>query len=379
MKATIAELGVRPVINALSTYTRLGGSIMPPEVTEAMREASRSFVDLDALQRAVGERIAELTHNEAAYVASGAAAGLVLATAACITGKDPAAIHRLPDLSGLKNEVVVHKSHRNGYDHAVRSVGVQLVEIGSALSTAPWELEAAITPRTALAFWTQGAMSGRGDMPLETFIAVAHAHGVPVLVDAAAQLPPVEKLWRYTQMGVDLVVFSGGKDLHGPQSSGLILGRKDLIEACALNGPPNHAIGRPMKVGKEEMVGLLAAVKWYVGLDHQARGARFEKWVADWCAALNELPGVQAERSFPNGAGQGVPRALVKLDVARTGIDGHEIVRTLLEGEPAIAVAPNGRESIYLNPYTLHEGEEQIVLEHLVALLQKAQQPAGAA
>src|SRR5690606_15924451 len=174
-----------------------------------------------------------------------------------------------PDLTGLKNEVVCHKAHRNGYDHAVRSVGVKMVEIGSVEHTDPAEMEAAINDKTALAFWTQGAMSGPGDIPIEQFIQIAHARGVPVLVDAAAQLPPVENLWRYTQMGADLVVFSGGKDLHGPQASGLILGRKDLIEACAVNGSPNASIGRPMKVGKEEMVGLLAAVKWYLGLDHE--------------------------------------------------------------------------------------------------------------
>lgn len=371
-------LGVRPIINALSTYTRLGGSLMPPEVTAAMAEASRTHVNIEELQVAVGKRIAELTHNEAAYVATGAAAGLVLATAAIIAGKDPQAIKQLPDLTGLKNEVVCHKAHRNGYDHAVRSVGVKMVEIGSREHTDPAELEAAINENTALVFWTQGAMSGPGDIPIEQFIEIAHARGVPVLVDAAAQLPPVENLWRFTQMGADLVVFSGGKDLHGPQASGLILGRKDLIEACAVNGSPNHSIGRPMKVGKEEMVGLLAAVKWYLGLDHEARAAQHEQWVADWCAALNEVPGVQAERSFPNGAGQAVPRAKVNLDVDRVGITGDEIVQRLLDGEPSIAVVPNGPTSIYLNPYTLNPGEEKIVLEHLLALLQSVQQPSVA-
>jgi L-seryl-tRNA(Ser) seleniumtransferase len=350
---------------------------MPPEVGAAMVEASRTHVNIDELQIAVGRRIAELTHNEAAYVATGAAAGLVLATAAIIAGKDPQAIKQLPDLSGLKNEVVCHKAHRNGYDHAVRSVGVKMMEVGTPQHTDPAELEAAINEKTALAFWTQGAMSGPGDIPIETFIEIAHARGVPVLVDAAAQLPPIENLWRFTQMGADLVVFSGGKDLHGPQASGLILGRKDLIEACAVNGSPNHSIGRPMKVGKEEMVGLLAAVKWYLGLDHEARAAQHERWVAEWNAALNQVPGVRAERSFPNGAGQAVPRTKVTLDVDRLGITGDEIVQRLLDGEPSIAVAPNGPTSIYLNPYTLQAGEEKIVLKHLVALLQSVQQPSA--
>jgi len=302
---------------------------------------------------------------------------LVLATAAIIAGNDPAKIKQLPDLTGLKNEVVCHKAHRNGYDHAVRSVGVKMVEIGTAEHTDPAQMDAAINGKTALAFWTQGAMSGPGDIPFEQFIEIAHAHGVPVLVDAAAQLPPVENLWNFTQSGADLVVFSGGKDLHGPQASGLILGRKDLIESCRPNGSPNHSIGRPMKVGKEEMLGLLAAVKWYLGLDHEARATQHEKWVADWCSALNQIPGVTAERSFPNGAGQPVPRAKVTIDVERVGMTGDEIVQRLLDGDPAIAVAPDSRTVIYLNPYTLQPGEEKIVQEHLVFLLQSGQhQPA---
>ena len=369
MSDVYTQLGVRPLINALSTYTRLGGSLMPPVVTAAMAEAAASHVDLEALQVAVSKRIAELTHNEAAYVSCGAAAGLVLATAACITGDNRAAMERLPDLTGLKNEVVVHRAHRNGYDHAVRSVGVRLVEIGGAA----WEMEAAISPRTAMAFWTQGAMTGHGDLPLEQFIAIAHAHGVPVVVDAAAQLPPVENLWRYTQMGADLVAFSGGKDLHGPQTSGLLLGKRELIRACALNGSPNANIGRPMKVGKEELVGILAAVKWYLGLDHAARATEHERIVADWCAALNQVPGVRAERSFPNGAGQAVPRAKVTLDTARLGLTADDLVQRLLDGDPSIAVAPNDAASLYLNPYTLNPGEDTIVLTHLVAHLRQAQ------
>jgi L-seryl-tRNA(Ser) seleniumtransferase len=171
------------------------------------------------------------------------------------------------------------------------------------------------------------------------------------------------------------VVFSGGKDLHGPQASGLIVGRKEIIETCRLHGSPNHSIGRPMKVGKEEMVGLLAAVKWYLGLDHTARAAQFERWVAEWCAALNQIPGVTAERSYPNGAGQAVPRAKVTLDVARVGMTGDELVQRLLEGDPAIAIAPDSPTSVYLNPYTLNPGEEKIVQKHVVALLQGARQP----
>jgi L-seryl-tRNA(Ser) seleniumtransferase len=298
-----------------------------------------------------------------------------LVTAALVAGRDAERIKQLPDLTGMKHEVVCHAAHRNGYDHAVRQVGVKLVEIGTAAGATPDAMVAAINANTAFAFWTQGAMNQPGEIPFEQFVEIAHAHDLPVLVDAAAQLPPVENLWLFTQRGADAVVFSGGKDLHGPQASGLIVGRKEIIETCRLHGSPNHSIGRPMKVGKEEMVGLLAAVKWYLGLDHTARAAQFERWVAEWCAALNQIPGVTAERSYPNGAGQAVPRAKVTLDVARVGMTGDELVQRLLEGDPAIAIAPDSPTSVYLNPYTLNPGEEKIVQKHVVALLQGARQP----
>jgi D-glucosaminate-6-phosphate ammonia-lyase len=366
------ELGVRPLVNASATLTRLGGSIMPPQVLEAMVEASRHFVDLEDLQRRVGERLARMTRNEAAYVCTGAAAGLVLATAACVAGTDPAAITRLPDVSGLKNEVIIHKSHRNGYDHAVRQVGVKIVEIGYALSTAAWELERAITPQTAAIFWFQGAMSGKGDLPLETVIDIARTHYVPVVVDAAAQLPPVENLWRFTEMGAALVVFSGGKDLRGPQSSGLVVGRKDLIEAMRVNGSPNHSIGRPMKVGKEEMIGLLTAVRLYLEMDHEARASQDEEVVAGWCTTLNRLDGVEAERSFPNEAGQPLPRARVRFDSAKTGMGRDAVMAALRGGNPGIEVLPAGADGIFLNPMTLADDEDQIVLDRLVEILQHA-------
>lgn len=368
------EIGVRPLINALSTYTRLGGSIMPPEVVAAMREAATAHVDLVELQTKVGAEIARLTRNEAAYVSAGAAAGLVLATAACVAGDDPRAIAQLPDLArlvetGLKNEVVVHKSHRNGYDHAVRQVGVKLVEIGDGLGASPPALEAAINSRTAAVFWFQGAMTRPGDIPLAQVIEIAHAAGVPVVVDAAAQLPPVENLWRFTEMGADLAIFSGGKDLHGPQSAGLILGKRARVEACALHGNPFGGIGRPMKVGKEELAGVLAAVRWYLGLDHAARNARFESIVAEWCTALNQIPGVAARRSFPNGAGQPVPRAYVTLDSQAVGLTGTAVAQALLAGNPSIAVGPATENGFYLNPYTLGEGEAEIVTRQVCACL----------
>lgn len=365
------ELGLNPVINASATLTRLGGSVMPPEVVEAMVEASKNFVNLEELQRRVGEELAKLTKNEAAYVSSGAAAGLALATAALVSRGDPAVIQRLPDTSGLKNEVIIHKSHRNGYDHAVRQVGVKIVEIGMATNTYPWELEAAINDKTAAIFWFQGAMTGRGDIPLEKVIEIANKHDVPVVVDAAAQLPPVENLWRYTQMGAALAIFSGGKDLHGPQSSGLVVGRKQIIEWIRPNGNPNHSIGRPMKVGKEEMVGLLTAVRLYLKRDHEARASQDEEVVAGWCAELNQRAGVHAERSFPNEAGQPLPRAKVTIDPDKAGVSRDWVVSRLREGKPSIEVSTGGPDALYLNPMTLADGEEEIVLNRLLEILGK--------
>ncbi len=365
------ELGIRPLINASATLTRLGGSVMPPEVVQAMVEASKHFVNLDELQRAVGAKLAEMTHNESAYVATGAAAGLVLATAAVVAGDDPKAINQLPDTTGLKNEVIIHKSHRNGYDHAVRQVGVKIVEIGTETETKPEELEAAINDNTAAIFWFQGAMTGHGDLPLEQTIAIANRHNVPVIVDGAAQVPPVENLWKFTQMGAALAIFSGGKDLHGPQASGLVVGRKDLIDCMRVNGSPNHSIGRPMKVGKEEMMGLLKAVELYIQRDHEARASQDEEVVAGWCSQLNRVRGVQAERSFPNEAGQPLPRAKVTIDAAAAGMSRDDVVQALRNGTPSIEVASSGSDVIYVNPMTLADGEDEIVLNRLLEILTK--------
>lgn len=363
------SLGIRPVINANATLTRLGGSLMPPEVLQAMHDAARCFVELDELQRLVGERIAELTHNEAAYVSSGAAAGLSLATAVCITGNNPDLVNRLPHLNGLPNEVIVHHTQRNGYDYAVRQTGVHIVEIGSEQGTKPADLESAITDRTAAVFWFHGALATPQDIPLPEVIRIAHAHNIPVVVDAAAQLPPASNLWRFTQLGADLALFSGGKDLRGPQSSGLMLGRKDLIEACRIHGNPNQAFGRPMKVGKEEMVGVLAAVERYVQLDHDARERYCETTVEQWCGVLNKLDGVTAERSFPNEAGQPLPRCLVTIQPNVIGMARDTVVSALLEGEPGVSVASYENNGIFLNPMTLGQGEEQVVQQRLVAVL----------
>jgi L-seryl-tRNA(Ser) seleniumtransferase len=358
-------LGVRPVINAAATLTRLGGSRMPPEVVEAMSTGASSFVDLTELQRRVGERIAELTHNEACYVASGAAAGIALAVAGCCVGTDPGGIARLPTTDGAPPEVIIHRSQRNGYDHAARQTGARLVEVGMAHSTQPWELEEAFSPNTVALLYFAGAHFEAGARPISEVVAVAHAHQVPVLVDAAAQIPPISNLWRFTRdLGADAAIFSGGKGLRGPQSAGLVLGRRSLIEACIANGPPNHSLGRPMKVGKEELLGMLAAVEWSLAQDEPAVLAGYEATVQGWLAGLADLPGVTVERRFPSEAGQPHARAVVHFGPA-SPLARDAVVAALWDGNPRIAVSTLGDDGIALNPQTLEPGEADQVMAGL--------------
>ncbi len=362
------SLGVRRVINADARLTRLGGSLMPEPVLDALAEAAQSYVDMFELQRQVGRRLAELTHNEAAYVCTGASAGLFLTTLACMNGGDLKAIARWPDSE--RQEVVIHCAQRIPYDPAVRLASARLVEIGNAVQTFSWELEAAITERTAAVLYIAGAHLSHAALPLAETVRIAHARQVPVIVDAAAQLPPPENLWYFTcDQGADLAIFSGGKELCGPQASGLIVGRADLIEACRVNGSPHQHLGRPMKVGKEEMIGLLAAVEWYLGQDHAARMARYEEVVRFWIEAVGAIPGVAARRDFPNEAGQPVPRMLITFDPALCGLTGAEVRQQLWESDPPIAVAQAGVTGIYLTPDTLESGEEQIVAEGLRQIL----------
>ena len=368
------QLGVNKVINGAATLTRLGGSIMPPEVLEAMAEASRHFVDIDDLQAKVGTKIAEWTHNEAAYVSCGAAAGLVLATAACIAGLDPDKRERLPYTDGMANEVIVHKHNRVGYDFAVRQAGARLVEIGDEGGTTADELEGAITGKTAAILYFYNVVRMPGLVPLEQAIEIAHRRGVPLIVDAAAQIPPVDNLWRFTHMGADLALFSGGKGLCGPQSSGLILGRADLIEACAFHACPRPFVGRPMKVGKEELVGLMVAVRRYLDLDHAALMQGYEDQVQYAIDALSALPGLSARRSFPSEAGQPMPRAEIVLDEAalqerRPALTRDDLLAQLRDGEPSIALSPAGASGVYLNPQTLEPGQEQIIVQRIIQIV----------
>ncbi len=356
------ELEVRPVINAAATLTKLGGSRMPPPVVAAMAEAAGAFIDLHELHAKVGARLAEVTRNEAAYVSSGAAAGIVLSVAACITGDDPAMIDVFPGLEGVaKTEVVVHASQRNGYDYAARQTGASMIDIGGSAA----ELDGAITDKTACVLWFAGAHFADGAVPIADVISIAHGRGVPVIVDAAAQVPPISNLWHFTrELGADIAIFSGGKGLRGPQSSGLVLGSPAIIAGCRMNGSPNHSIGRPMKVGKEELCGILAAVEWSLGQDEPALLARYEAIVQSWIAGLTGLPDVASvERGYPSEAGQPHARAIVHLAPA-AGRSRDEIVAALWDRSPRIAVGlVNGQDDAFaLNPQTIEAGEEDIVL-----------------
>ena len=362
---TYQTLGIRPVINAYATVTKFGGSLMPPEVLKAMGEASGAFVDLAQLQRRVGECIADLTHNEAAYVTSGAAAGVMLSAAACVLHHHPDEALTFPQISSLKHEAIVQRAHRNGYDLGVQQIGMTFVEIDSSSAA----LHAAINDKTACIFWFQGGMNSDADIPLAEVIAIANQHGLPVIVDAAAQLPPAENLWRFTEMGVALALFSGGKDLRGPQPTGLMLGRRDLIESIRVISNPNHGLGRPLKVGKEELMGVLAAVERYLKLDHVARATYCEDTVAMWCAALNPLAGVRAERAFPNEGGQPLPWCLVTVDPSVLGKSADALVEAFLACDPAIAVSPLDAQQFHLNPMTLNPGQEIIVRDACLELL----------
>lgn len=360
------ELGIRRIINANATLTRLGGSRLAPGVAKAMAEASAAFIDIGELQRAVGAEIARLTRNEACYVSSGAAAGMTLITAACIAGTDPELRERLPNTEGLKSEVIIHRHTRVGYDFAIRMAGARLVEIGSPAGTSVSELREALSPRTAAMFYFPRGTEERGELPLEEAVEICRPRGIPVLVDASAQLPPRSNLWTFTERGADAVLFSGGKGLRGPQSSGLILGQRHLIEACAFHAPPNPFIGRGMKVGKEELCGILAAVRWFLEQNEESQSEFYEDAVAAVVAAFAGHRAVRAHRIWPCEAGQPIPRAELILDESRLGRSRDGVIEALLAGDPAVSVAPGAGSAIWVNPQTLEPAELNALIRRLL-------------
>jgi D-glucosaminate-6-phosphate ammonia-lyase len=360
------ELGVRPLINAAGTYTVLSASLMPREVVEAVEAASRQYIQLEELHRAAGQKIAALIGCEAALVSAGAASALTLGTAACVAGKDQQKIRRLPDTTGMKNEVIIQKSHRYGYDHAVRNVGIKMIEVETRE-----ELERAANERTAMMLFFN-ANDPIGQIKAEEFAQLGKKLGVPTFNDAAADVPPVENLWRYTKMGFDLVTFSGGKGLRGPQCSGLLIGRKDLIEAATMNNNPySDSVGRTNKAGKEEIVGMWAAVEYFVKQDHKAVWRDWEKrckTVADLVSPSTKT--IKTEVFVPEIA-NAVPHLRITWDYAASGITPAEVVKQLREGEPRIEVRPGAKDAIEVAVWMLEPGEEQIVGRRLREILKK--------
>src|SRR5690606_30244463 len=269
--------------------------LMPPEVIKAISYASLQYVRLEELQEKVGARIAELLKCEAAMVTAGAASAITLGTAAVVTGGDPQKVVMIPnDLTGMKSEVIIQKSHRVGYDHAIRNCGVTLVEVETKK-----ELESAINEKTAM-MWFYNNQNPIGKIRDEEFVAIGKKHGIPTFNDCAADVPPVENLWKYTQMGFDLVCFSGGKGIRGPQSAGLLLGRKDLIKAALRNAPPNgDTVGRGMKVNKEEILGMLVAVELFLKRDHEAQWKVWEQQVQLIRETVMSVDGVKGEIHVP--------------------------------------------------------------------------------
>ncbi|MEW6750692.1 MAG: aminotransferase class V-fold PLP-dependent enzyme [Candidatus Latescibacterota bacterium] len=361
------RLGVRTFINACGTITTLGGSIMPPRVVEAMAEASRRFVHLNELQEKAGQRIAQLTGAEAAYICAGAASGMLLAGAACLTGADAERIRRLPAVKDHPDEFVISLVDAHYYVHqGFELCGGRLVKVGTPQAVTPADYAAAIGPRTAAAVFFLGAQP-HSELP--EVICIAHGQGVPVIVDAAAQLPPRANLTDLPALGVDLAVFSGGKGLFGPQSTGLILGRGDLVRACALNSNPHSAIGRGMKVGKEEIAGLLTAVEIFFEQDEEALVREWMRRCQAVAEAVRGVPGVEATFTEP-GANRFPPSSpLVHLHFgAGAPQSAPKVVRALQEGQPSVLVGGSA-VSLTVGPQTLQDGEAEIIAARLRSIL----------
>src|SRR6266581_2022260 len=358
------ELGVRPFINAAGTYTAMTASLMPPEVMEAINYASKQYAMPDELHDRVGQRIATLLRSEAAMVTAGAASALTLGTAAVLTGTDRQKIVDLPDLAGMKSEVIIQKSHRFGYEHAVRNCGVRLVEVETRE-----ELERAINGKTALMLF-YNAMNREGRIQDEEFAQLGRKHGIPTFNDAAADVPPVDNFWKYTRMGFDLVAFSGGKGIRGPQSAGLLLGRKGLIEAARLHAPPNgNTIGRGMKVNKEEMLGMLVALELFLEKDHAGEAREFERRAEAIRRGAAAVPGVRAEVFVPEIANH-VPHVRISWEGADDAA-ATAVVKAMREGEPSIGIRSEGN-ALVIGVWMMQPGEDEVVARRLRQVLEKS-------
>lgn len=357
------QLGIRPLINFQGTMTTIGASKMLPELHDAMAEASSEYVVLEELQQRVGERLAKLCETEAALVTTGAAGAIAIGTCAALTGDDVAKVRRLPDLTGMKTEVIIQKRHRNGYDHAVRSTGVRIVEVETRD-----QLAAALGPQTAMMYYLGGTSHDwewETPIPLEECLALTKKAGVPVLVDAANMLPPWENIPKLARLGVDMIAISGGKHIRGPQCSGVLAGRSDLIRAAWLNSNPHaDSHGRPMKAGREEIVGVWLAIERYARLDFDALDRQSEAQAAYLIREFSKIPGLRAEK-LPFDRTRRVHRVHVTWDEQKTGLSARDVEQQLREGEPRIAILRNKTQGIEFTVFMNDAGDEKIAVRRM--------------
>ena len=356
------ELGIRTFINAAGTYTSMTGSLMPKEVIDAINYGSLEYVNLDELQDKVGERIAELLECEYATVSSGCFGAMSIAMAGVMSGKDPKKIKQLPDTTGLKNEVILQESHTIGYAQALTNVGAKLVKVKTAE-----ELENSINEKTAM-LWFLNANTDRGDIKWEEFVSLGKKHNIPTFIDCAADVPPVDNLFKFTRIGFDMVAFSGGKGLRGPQSAGLLLGKKEYIEAARLHTPTRgETIGRGMKVNKEEVLGMLAALELYLSKDHQAEWKMWEDQIDLISESAKSVSGVETTIHVPPHANH-VPSLKIRWDQSKVNISPDNVRKILREGSPSIETVGNKNE-IGITTWMMVPGQEKIVAKKIKKIL----------
>ena len=363
----VKELGLRTFINAAGTYTTMTASLMHDEVLEAINSSAKEFIMFDEVQDKAGEKIAALCHAEAAMVTAGCWSALVLGTAGVLTGMDVQKIALLPNVEGLeKNEVIVQKGHNHGYIHALTNTGIKPVEIETIE-----DLEKAINGKTALMYFLNES-SPHGKIMHKEWLEVAKKNNIPTIIDIAADIPPVENLWKYNEMGFDLICVSGGKGLRGPQSAGLLYGKRDLIAAARLNAPPRGGnIGRGMKVNKEEVLGMYAALDKYVKQDHNKEWKEWEKSIAIIENAAKKVKGVTTEVTVPPIANH-TPALKVTWDASQVKITNKEIQDNLRNGNPSIEVMSNADNTINITVFMLKPGQEKIVARRVHEELSKA-------
>src|SRR3954471_15315056 len=358
------ELGVTTVINCEGTMTMLGGSILRPELETVMAMAGRHFVNIPELEVAVGKRITEMLKLPDGYfalVTSGAAAAIQSGLAGILTGDNEAFIRQLPDLTGMKSEVIIQKSHRNPFDHQLRATGIKLIEVETHD-----ELRQAVNDRTAMMHFSNFA-NASGQIKVDEWVKLAKQYNVPCMNDAAADTPPVSHLWDYANMGYDLITFSGGKAMRGPQCAGLLIGRKDLVANALLNNSPHEdTLGRSQKVGKEEIIGMVKALGLYLHEDHDALAREWQNRLDRIAHELTKVPGVTTSFFVPDIANH-VPHMQITWD-SRVSVDPKQVSKLLRSSKPSIVIGGGeGKPGLSMCSFMLQPGEDKIVADRLAA------------